>query len=452
MGSLRVRLLGLVTLLLVVSFGGLIVVLDQSFRAALEQAQRDLLDSQIITLLAVAEPAADGTLAIPNDLPEQRLTSPGSGLYAQIRNQSGESVWQSRSSLAIDLQPQLPLPEPGAREFVEQTNARGEVLQALTLGIIWEFSDTRSEYFALTVSESRRSLQAQLVRYRGKMFIAFGLIAALMLISMTALLGYLLRPLGRIESEIEAVEAGEREQLSAGYPSELAGVSRNLNTLLLSERTRAERYRETLANLAHSLKTPLAAAQNLLDPGADSAPVRAQLERMQSIVRYQLARPAAAGGRLIGNTSVAVAKEALALLDGLDKVYLSKQVTAELDIEEDVYFHGDKGDLIEILGNLLDNAYKWCGERVLISAQGEPPTAEQKWPGLVCHVDDDGPGVPAEEFEMVLQRGTRLDESTPGTGIGLAVVRDLVKVYDGELSITTSPLGGARITLRIPPH
>ncbi|MEL6198618.1 MAG: ATP-binding protein [Pseudomonadota bacterium] len=442
MRSLRLRLLAWTSLLLAASFALLGAVIDSGFEAALEQAQRDLLDSQIITLLAVSEPGEGESLALPYDMPEVRLNAPGSGLYASIRDDTGATQWQSASAVGLDIEPATPLPEAGQRLVTVQETSTGERLQAMTLGIVWQFDDTRSRYFALTVAESRASIEAQLKSFRGQLYMAFAAIAVVLLIAMAALLSWLLRPLGQIAREIRAVEAGERGSLSADYPSELTGVARNLNRLVDSETRRTTRYQQTLSNLAHSLKTPLAAAQSLLgERGDNEGSVAEQLTRMQDIVRYQLARPAAAGGQLTGRGAVAILPELHALLDGLDKVYREKGVSAELDVSEGLSFEGDRGDLVEIVGNLLDNAYKWCERRVLLEARGEQAV-------LTIRIEDDGPGI--DDVAGALERGTRLDETTPGTGIGLAVANELVAVYEGELHIDRGPLGGARLTLKLP--
>lgn len=441
MGSLRLRLLAWTSLLLAASFALLGAVIDSGFEAALEQAQRDLLDSQIITLLAVSDPGEGESLTLPYDMPEARLNAPGSGLYASIRDQSGAFQWRSASSVGLDMLPAAPLPAAGQRRVTTQTTSTGERLQAMTFGVVWQFDETRSRYFALTVAESRASIEAQLASFRGQLYLAFAAIAFVLLVAMAALLSWLLRPLGQIEREIRAVEAGARSNLSDDYPSELTGVARNLNRLVDSETRRATRYQQTLSNLAHSLKTPLAAAQSLIAERGGDDPVGEQLTRMQDIVRYQLARPAAAGGRLTGRGAVPVLPELHLLLDGLDKVYRDKGVAAELDVGDHLFFDGDRGDLVEIAGNLLDNAYKWCQHHVLVRAQ-------QAGDVLSLSIEDDGPGI--SDVAGALERGIRLDETTPGTGIGLAVANELVAVYEGTLDIETSELGGARLHLTLP--
>ena len=214
-----------------------------------------------------------------------------------------------------------------------------------------------------------------------------------------------------------------------------------------SERGRSERYKQTLDNLAHSLKTPLAAMRALVNQGrhgplADK--FNEQIDRMDEIVRYQLRKPAAsaAGGLLA--TAVPVGQEVDRIVDGLRKVYHDKDPEIDADVAGGLLFRGDKGDFLEVVGNLLDNACKWCERRVRIRIQ-RAPTA-----GMLVRIADDGPGIPESAVEALLQRGTRLDESTPGHGIGLAVVKDIVTSYGGELTIAGSDLGGAEFTVTLP--
>ena len=221
-----------------------------------------------------------------------------------------------------------------------------------------------------------------------------------------------------------------------------------MNVLIGSERARSERYRQTLDNLAHSLKTPLAAMRSVLTQ--QKSPqltdlIEPQIEQMTEIVRYQLRKPAATASDAIGATPVPMETELMRLVDGLGKVYSEKNPTIDVSVTDDAEFRGDTGDFLELAGNLLDNACKWCDSKV--SATIRPVNSDG---GLILTVEDDGPGIPEQAAEALLQRGTRLDESAPGHGIGLAVVRDIAESYGGEISIDTSPLGGASIKVLIP--
>jgi two-component system sensor histidine kinase PhoQ len=302
--------------------------------------------------------------------------------------------------------------------------------------------------YVFYVAESLDSFNAQVSRYRRQLFTWFGAIAIILLFSMSVLMRGILRPLRQIEREIGEVENGDRQSLSEGFPSELTGVARNMNVLIGSERARSERYRQTLDNLAHSLKTPLAAMRSVLAQQKSprlTGQLEPQIEQMNEIVRYQLRKPAATASDAIGATPVQMEVEVTRLVDGLGKVYSEKDPTIDVSVTDDAEFRGDTGDFLELAGNLLDNACKWCKSRVLLSIR--PANAGG---GLNLTVEDDGPGIPDDARDALLQRGTRLDESSPGHGIGLAVVRDIANSYGGDISIDTSSLGGASIKVVIP--
>jgi len=258
------------------------------------------------------------------------------------------------------------------------------------------------------------------------------------------LLQWVLGPVRRMEREIHEVEAGSRESLGAGYPRELAGVAGNLNALLIGERKRVARYRNTLGNLAHSLKTPLA----VMRAEGASGTVSTEIDRMSGIIEHQLKRAAASGGALLGQAPVGVSQVAAELRATLLRVYARKDLVIELAVPPAAQFIGDRGDLTELLGNLLDNACKWCRTRVRFGASIDESAEPRARLGLV--VEDDGPGISAADRARVLRRGERADEKVPGHGLGLAMVHDTVDLYGGTLSIDASPLGGARFTLHLP--
>jgi len=260
------------------------------------------------------------------------------------------------------------------------------------------------------------------------------------------MLTFLLLPLRRLERQVREVEAGERVSLTGRYPSELVGLAANLNALIETERRRLERYRHTLDDLAHSLKTPLAAMRTLfaeLKPRTQDSQIDAlnrELERMDQRVSYQLRRARASGSTGLGTEPVAVAPVVDDLKLTLDKVYRDKRVVCTLELAPGAVFRGDPGDLTEILGNVMDNAYKYCKSRVHVTARS---TSD----GLELRVGDDGGGISPELAATLGERGKRADESVPGQGIGLAVVRETVELYRGTLTAERSELGGAEVRI-----
>lgn len=451
MSSLSARLLVSVSVLLLFFFGVTIVVLDDAFRKAGEQAQEHILDGHLIALLAAAEPTDDGLLGMPPDLPEPRFGNFGSGLYGEIFAANGEAIWRSRSALDLVL-PAGVAPQGGAQIFREETLVDGTPLLTLSLAVEWEFPDGELRPYVFKVAESLDAFNAQLAKFRRQLFGWFAAVALIMLLSISMLLRGLLRPLRQIETEIGAIEEGTRATLSDQYPTELHGVARNMNLLIGNERARSDRYRVTLDNLAHSLKTPLAAIRALLDERQQpefEGRANEQIDRIDEIVRYQLRKPSATAGENPALTQVDIATELNRLVDGLRKVHHDKAPRIELTIDGRARLRGDTGDFYEIAGNLIDNACKWCKSTVRVSVDVVNSSGKRAT-GMALTVADDGEGIPPEAAEALLQRGTRLDESTPGDGIGLAIVKDIAHSYGGEITIGESTLGGAEITVTIP--
>jgi len=452
MYSLSRRLLISVSVLLLLFFGATIAVLDTGFTEAGEQARRDSLDGQLVALLGAADPNANNELVFPKRLREARFGQLDSGLYGELRDGEGEVLWRSASALGLDIPTGL-TPASGTQVFSRQELADGTPLLALSLAVDWEFDDGSLKSYVFKVSESLDSYNAQVAEFRGQLFTWFAAVALTMLLAFSFLLRGLMKPLRKIESEIAEIEGGDRSSLSDQFPTELTGVARNLNLLIDSERARSDRYRHTLDNLAHSLKTPLAGMRALLSEKQSesfASRVNEQIDRMDEIVRYQLRKPAAAAADNLVLQSVQVEKEIARLVEGLKKVYHEKAPEFSVSIESGMQFRGDTGDFLELAGNLLDNACKWCEQKVdvcIVPSVGAPAIAS----GMVLSVSDDGPGIPKDAADALLQRGMRLDESTPGHGIGLAVVKDIARSYGGSLSIQESKLGGAKITVSIPP-
>jgi two-component system sensor histidine kinase PhoQ len=442
--SLSRRLLISVSLPLALFSGVMMLVLDSGFRALSEQSLRRLLDSQMVALIAAAEPQESGGYAPSLQAVDARLATPRSGLYAQIR--STQHQWRSPSSAGADVD-FGPLLNSGTRSLAYATFGHDRVAIE-SRAIQFEDDPTGGRTITFSVAVSLSPYEEQLWRFRQEMFGWFiGLMLALLL-TLAALLHWVLAPLRRMEREIHQVEEGRIEVLGGGYPRELAGVAGNLNTLLVGGRKRVSRYRDTLGNLAHSLKTPLAVMRASLPAGPQSGTLGGEIDRMSGIIEHQLKRAAASGGALPGQAPVDVAQVAAELRGPLLRVYAAKDLSLELAIRPGSQFIGDPGDLTEMLGNLLDNACKWCRGRVRLSVTVDAAAAPRE--RLRLEVEDDGPGIAAGDRARVAQRGVRADESVPGHGLGLAMVRDSVELYGGRFSIDAAALGGARVTVQLP--
>jgi two-component system sensor histidine kinase PhoQ len=426
------------------------VALDQAFRDSARAAREERLQGQLYLLIAAAEVDAQGRLSMPEQLQEPRFGQPGSGLYAAIDDGRGRQRWLSHSALNVVL-PAGTVLAAGERRFAELPGARGTYFFVDSMGVSWS-EGKRKFPFTFRVAEDLSAFNAQLAHYRRSLWGWLGAMAMLLLLAQAALLHWGLRPLRRVAAEIRAIEGGEKERLGSDYPAEIKALTENLNGLLQRERAQQQRYRDALGDLAHSLKTPLAIMRGALaeqsrgglsGPSSLAATVAEECEKMQRIVDYQLQRAATMGPSSQLAASLDIRPLAERVIASLDKVYRDKAIRAELHVDKIPGFRGDQGDLLELLGNLLDNAYKWSASRVRLSIGTE---AER----LTLVVEDDGPGIPPADIERILQRGARADQSRPGQGIGLAVVASIVQAYGGEVTIGHSALGGAGITIRLP--
>lgn len=446
MTSLSARLLISAALVLALFILLTSLALERAFADAARSALEERLLAQLYLLMAAAE-VEDGQLLMPTELAESRLSLPGSGLSARIFDAEGRPVWQSTSAIGSSQPASVGL-APGVRRFSELADdaTDGPGFMVAAFGVSWATGPTPRSY-TFGVAEDLGALRSEVAGFRGSLWRWLGFMALLMLAAMLLALCWGLKPLRRVAAEVAEVESGRQGRIRGNYPSELRALTDNLNALLTHEYARQRRLDNALGDLAHSLKTPLAVMQGAVQESAaelrTAALIREQLARMGDIVEYQLqrARASAAGdGQLAPPVPLGVTTERI--LVALGKVYRDKSVSTEHDIEPALMFRGAEADLMELLGNLLDNAFKWCRARVRITARGAAG-------GLRIEVEDDGPGIDAQAAQRLLQRGARADETAPGHGIGLAVVREISSAYGGSVEITRAPLGGALVRLEL---
>jgi len=424
------------------------LALDKAFRVSAETATQDRLQSYIYALLAAANEDVDGRMIPPGELPEPRFSTPDSGLYAVITSTDSQSLWHSGSLTGRDLGA-TELQAPGERRFSRLARA-GMQLYALSFGVAWEDDTGMEALYTFTVAEETTVFQAEIDSFRSTLWRWLGGMAVVLLLAQGVILRWGLRPLRAVTADLQQIEKGHADRLDGDYPRELAGLTSSLNSLIEHSKSVQTRYRNSLDDLAHSLKTPLAILQSSRpdsndDPAASHALVSEQVERMDEIISHQLQR-AAVSGRTTLAKPVAVSRVVERLVRSLDKVYREKQVTVELALDTAATFTGDEADLTEILGNLLENAYKYSGRMIRVSLQSDQHAA-----GYEISIEDDGPGIAPEQVDTVLQRGTRMDESLPGQGIGLSMANEIIAVYGGQLVFAASPLGGTLIRVSFQP-
>lgn len=445
--------LGLVAFLALAGYA-----LDRAFIETAENNLRERLQNYALAYTADTEFGRDGELIEPFDPPDPRFNRPGSGLYVQIALPAGS--WSSASSQG----PVLPAPVmlgPREKRFegpLDITEINGEPGEAYrySYGLIWSADgDSRAEFpYTINILEDTTTLREQISVFRGSLWRYLGGAGLILLLLQGLILRWSLLPLRRVIHELKRVQRGAASRMGERHPRELEPLTESINAFIETERENLERQRNTLADLAHSLKTPLAVLRARLEnPTTDDElreEVDTQLRRMNDLVSYQLARAARSGHALFA-APIAIEPTAEQIVKGLEKVYASKGVLCEFELKPGTHFHGEEGDLQELLGNLLENAFKWAKSRVLLTVcDGE--LAPNRRPGLLIAVDDDGPGIAPDKVALILQRGVRGDERVQGHGIGLSIVQDLVRAYRGTLDVQRSEeLGGARFEVKLPP-
>ncbi len=437
------------TLLVLIGFLGLTgFALDRAYAHAALAGMRTRLQGYVYAYLAGVDVSNRSDRVIPPDMapPSPDFSRPGSGLYAVIVGEHGFR-WEASSALGRQL-PFDTLLTPGTTRFEGPVATPAGSLYVLSEGVEWVLQDHNGYGLTVYIAEDESRYQAGLATFRHTLFGWLGALGLALLVLQQILLRWSLAPLHRVSRDVERIEHGEAERLTGPYPREVALLTRGLNRFIESEREHLMRYRNTLDDLAHSLKTPLAVARSRLESDDDAASVRHdlldQVQHMDQIVAYQLARAKSSGHSTFA-APIAVQEHAEAVVRSLERVYAAKNVLCEFDIDEGARFYGEQGDLLELLGNLLENAFKWASHRVLLRVRKLAPSDPRAWRmGLDVRVEDDGPGIPPEQLERVLQRGVRGDERVQGHGIGLAIVDDIVRAYRGVLQVDRSAeLGGA---------
>ena len=318
---------------------------------------------------------------------------------------------------------------------------------AISFGVAWVDYAKAEALYTFAVAEDTAAFEEQIDSFRTALWSWLGAMAVVLLLAQGFILRWGLRPLRSVEADLQRIDQGTAEHLDGSYPKELTGLTSSLNSLLEHSKLAQTRYRNSLDDLAHSLKTPLALMQSFCDRksaeiGEDHLVVREQVERMDEIIEHQLQR-AAVSGRATLASAVSLQQVLERLLRSLDKVYHEKQVDVRLDLDAGATFYGDEADLTEMLGNLLDNAYKYCSGQIRVGVRSDSGTASGH--GLDISIEDDGRGIDPAMIDTVLQRGKRMDETVPGHGIGLSMAREIVGAYGGELHIGTGSLGGALV-------
>ena len=292
----------------------------------------------------------------------------------------------------------------------------------------------------------RSNIDADTRQFATLAWITLGVLGAGLLIAVFLQVRIGLRPLYDLRNEIADVRKGKAARVERTYPIEISPLADQVNRLLDHNQEVVERQRTHVGNLAHALKTPLSVMLAEAEGQAGPLPdlVRRQTEVMKGQVDHHLrrARAAARSPGLGDRTPVPEVLDEMAVM--LERVFQSKDVEIDWRAPDDLGFLGERQDLQEILGNLMENTCKWSKRRVRVSA-GASGLGQ-----MIVVVEDDGPGLPVDQRDEVMKRGSRLDEDAPGSGLGLAIVDDLTRAYGGQLTLATSDMGGLKAVLVLP--
>jgi two-component system sensor histidine kinase PhoQ len=423
----------------------LLPAMQGAFSLALQESIEQRLASDVTTLISAAR-VENNRLKMPAQLPDERFNLADARLLGYIYDRDGRLVWRSKATREENIN-YTPRYDGQGNQFARIREDNGQEFFVYDVEV--KLLGGQSAAFSFVTLQPVRDYEVTLDGLRENLYLGFGAALAVLLALLWIGLSWGLRALRRLSQELDEIESGSRESLSTEHPRELLRLTGSLNRLLHGEREQRSRYRDSLDDLAHSLKTPLAVLQGVSEDMARRTEDRgqawvlqSQIERMSQQIGYQLQRASLRKSGLVRH-QVRLRPVLQSLCDTLDKVYRDKRVHVSFDLPEQCHVPIEQGALLEMLGNLLENAYRLCLGEVRISVH-------QTLGGIELCVEDDGPGVPPDQRARILQRGERLDRQYPGQGIGLAVVKDIIESYGARLTLGDSELGGAAFRIHFP--
>jgi signal transduction histidine kinase len=429
------------------------IVLSSTYRAAVERAFDRRLGVYLRTLVADVATPEENADKFPQSIGEPLFDLPLSGWYWQVTRldaptpdvRSSRSLWDATLPHLADLGVSS---APGARE------GYAEGPEGQQLRVVERTVDLGEEgRYLVAVAGDAAEIDAETQSFDAALVITFGLLGIVLLLTTTFQVRFGLAPLKRISEGLAAIRSGRAERLEGAFPVEIAPLARETNALIDANREIVTRARTHVGNLAHALKTPISvmmneAATQAGDPLA--LKVREQTEIMRDQVTRHLERARLAARVAVIGTVTDVRPVVTALARTMEKIHHHRGVAIDIDATEGARFRGEQQDLEEMLGNLVDNACKWAQSRVAVEVFSEKldPRDDRRIVRIV--VDDDGPGLSPQQREQVARRGRRLDETKPGSGLGLSIVVELASLYGGGLTLGTAPIGGLRADLVLP--
>jgi signal transduction histidine kinase len=430
------------------------IVLSSLYRQAVERAFDRRLGVYLRTLVADIASPEEGGEKFPQSLGEPLFELPLSGWYWQVtRIDPGKTDIRSSRSLWDGGLPHLQdQGVAGGADGSRAGYASGPEDQRLRM--VERNIDLGDEgHYLVAVAGDAAEISGETRSFDRALIVTFSILAAVLLLTTAFQVRFGLAPLKRISDSLAAIRSGSAERLTGEFPEEIAPLARETNALIETNREIVERARTHVGNLAHALKTPLSVMVNEATAHG-SEPFAQKILEQADIMRDQVARHlerARLAARLTVVGSVTqVAPVVTALARTMEKIHREKKLTIDVHADQEAQFQGERPDLEEMVGNLVDNACKWASSRVAIEVVRERPDPASERQVVRVIVDDDGRGLSPSEREQVAKRGRRLDETKPGSGLGLSIVLELAGLYGGGLTLGTAPLGGLRAELVLP--
>ena len=363
--------------------------------------------------------------------------APAGKVHADVRSRS---LWDSELHPPADLAKRFAA-NPGQPVTFNTRGPLGEPLRAM--------ASNRTVFgrpVIFLAAEDRSPIDSDVRAFVAWTAAAFALLGAGLIAAVVIQVRVGLRPLFELQREVAAVRRGAADRVAGAYPTELTPLAEELNALMAHNQEVVERQRTHVGNLAHALKTPISVmiTESAQRPGPLAEVVTRQADVMRRQVDHHLRRARAAARTQGQGERTSVAEVVDELARTLERIFQEKGVVIDWDADEDLYFLGERQDLLEMIGNAMENAGKWCKGKVKVRA------AALGRERLRLTVEDDGPGLPPDQREEVLRRGARLDENAPGSGLGLSIIDELARAYRGSLQLSDSPLGGLKLAIDLP--
>ncbi len=429
------------------------LVLSTITRRTAEMRFDDELGAYLRVLVADIATPGETSRTDPGQLGLPQFELPLSGWYWQITRLDAEAP-EIRSSRSLYTARLPKLADHGVEAGLGGARAgyaRGPDERVLRiLERVIDVGDTG--IFLVQVAATTEELDSEIARFEIGLAVTFALLALALAGSSVLQVRYGLKPLRHMREAVAAVRRGEAERIGGAFPQEIAPLADELDLLVTTNRNVVERARTQVGNLAHALKTPLSVIIN--EAAQDRGPLAEKVEEQAGIMRDRLAHYLDRARAAVSAQGIGLATEVgpvvAALLRTFEKIYAGRAVAFTASLQGNVRFQGERQDLEEMIGNLADNAGKWAASRVTVTVAPRPPRGLDARAYFRVTIDDDGPGLEPELREKALERGGRLDETKPGSGLGLSIVADLATLYRGGLTLETSPAGGLRAELTLP--